>query len=73
MKPLVENDWPRLIRPGCRVFIGGGAAVPLALVESMLRHADAFKDVVNRVRPRILTSSVISRFKVADKLSPATE
>jgi acyl-CoA hydrolase/RimJ/RimL family protein N-acetyltransferase len=45
MKVLVENDWPRLIRPGCRVFIGGGAAVPLALVESMLRHADAFKDV----------------------------
>jgi acyl-CoA hydrolase len=45
MKALLESDWPRLIRPGCRVFIGGGAAVPLALVESMLRHADSFKDV----------------------------
>ena len=45
MKPLVESDWPRLIRPGCRMFIGGGAAVPLALVESMLARADAFKDV----------------------------
>ncbi|MDP3851346.1 MAG: GNAT family N-acetyltransferase [Luteolibacter sp.] len=45
MKMLVENDWPRLIRPGCRVFIGGGAAVPLALVKSMLTHADSFKDV----------------------------
>lgn len=45
MKPLVGSDWPRLIRPGCRVFIGGGAAVPLALVESMLAHADSFKDV----------------------------
>ena len=45
MKALVESDWPRWIRPGCRVFIGGGAAVPLALVESMLGQADAFKDV----------------------------
>ena len=45
MKALVESDWPRLIRPGCRVFIGGGAAVPLALVKSMLERADDFKDV----------------------------
>jgi acyl-CoA hydrolase len=45
MKPLVENDWSRLVRPGCRVFIGGGAAVPLALVESMLAQAEFFKDV----------------------------
>jgi len=45
MKPLVDRDWLRLIRPGCRMFIGGGAAVPLALVESMLQHADSFKDV----------------------------
>jgi len=45
VKPLVESDWPRLIRPGCRVFIGGGAAVPMALVNSMLAHADSFKDV----------------------------
>jgi hypothetical protein len=45
MKTLVESDWPRLVRPGCRVFIGGGAAVPLALVESMLAQADFLKDV----------------------------
>jgi acyl-CoA hydrolase len=45
MKALVESDWPRIVRPGCRVFIGGGAAVPLALVKSMLEQADAFKDV----------------------------
>jgi acyl-CoA hydrolase len=45
MKPLVESDWPRLVRPGSRVFIGGGAAVPLALVESMLKRADSYKDV----------------------------
>ncbi len=45
MKPLDEDAWPRLVRPGSRIFIGGGAAVPLALVDSMLRHADSFKDV----------------------------
>lgn len=45
MKPLEERDWPKIVRPGSRVFIGGGASVPHALVESMLRHADSFKDV----------------------------
>ena len=45
MKPIVEDDWPRLIRPGSRVFIGGGAAVPLALVRSFLSRADQFKDL----------------------------
>jgi acyl-CoA hydrolase/RimJ/RimL family protein N-acetyltransferase len=45
MKPLDESDWPRLLRPGARVFIGGGAAVPHALVDSMLRHADHFVDL----------------------------
>jgi acyl-CoA hydrolase/GNAT superfamily N-acetyltransferase len=45
MKPLVESDWPKLLRPGCRVFIGGGAAVPHALVESMLARVNSLKDV----------------------------
>ncbi len=45
VKPLPENNWPRLIRPGSRVFIGGGAAVPMALVRAMLARADDFKDV----------------------------
>jgi acyl-CoA hydrolase len=45
MKPLVESDWPRHVRAGCRVFIGGGAAVPLALVESLLAQAEFLKDV----------------------------
>ena len=45
MKPLPPDAWPRLIRPGCRVFIGGGASVPFALVRSMLRDAASFKDV----------------------------
>ena len=34
-----------VIRPGSRVFIGGGASVPFALVESMLSMAAGFKDV----------------------------
>ena len=45
MEPLNEDAWPRLIRPGSRIFIGAGASVPFALVNSMLTRADAFKDV----------------------------
>ncbi len=45
MKRLEASDWPRLIRPGSRVFLGGGASVPLALVRSMLEMAGSFKDV----------------------------
>ncbi len=45
MKPLDASDWPRLIRPGSRVFLGGGASVPFALIESMLGMASHFKDV----------------------------
>ncbi|RYD55899.1 MAG: 4-hydroxybutyrate CoA-transferase, partial [Verrucomicrobiaceae bacterium] len=45
MKPLDERDWPRLLRAGSRVFIGGGAAVPQGLVASMLTHADRFVDL----------------------------
>ncbi len=29
-------DWARLLRPGHRIFLGSGAAVPIRLVESML-------------------------------------
>lgn len=45
MKLLAVSDWPRLIRPGSRIFLGGGASVPFALVESMLKQAAGFKDV----------------------------
>ena len=41
----MRDDWPRLIRPGSRVFIGGGASVPFALVASMLEGGSGFKDV----------------------------
>jgi acetoin utilization deacetylase AcuC-like enzyme/acyl-CoA hydrolase len=45
MKPLNPKDWPKLLRPGSRVFIGGGAAMPLPLVRSMLSYAQQFKDI----------------------------
>jgi acyl-CoA hydrolase len=45
MKPIEAKDWPRLIRPGSRVFIGGGASVPFALVDLFLAAASGFKDL----------------------------
>ena len=45
MKPLDNRDWPQLIRPGSRVFLGGGASVPFALIDSMLDMAAFYKDV----------------------------
>ncbi len=45
MKPLDAGEWPQLVRPGSRVFIGGGASVPFQLVASMLEAAADFKDV----------------------------
>ena len=45
MKPLNARDWPKLLSPGSRVFIGGGAAMPLVLVRSMLAHAHQLKDI----------------------------
>lgn len=45
MKPLSPQEWTRIVRPGGRVFIGGGASVPFALVESFLSAADSYKDV----------------------------
>ena len=45
MQALNEQDWPGLIRPGSRVFLGGGASVPFALVDSMLAKASHFKDI----------------------------
>ena len=45
MIPLDEREWPRLLRPGSRVFIGGGASVPQALVTSMLACSGQLKDL----------------------------
>lgn len=43
--PLANFDWLSVVRPGNRVFIGSGAAVPFALVNSMLAQAADFRDV----------------------------
>ncbi len=45
MKMLSPEDWSRIVPPGGRVFIGGGASVPFALVDSFLASAEQFKDV----------------------------
>ena len=45
MKLLTPEAWGEVVRPGSRVFIGSGAAVPFAVVESMMREADGFRDV----------------------------
>ncbi|MES2997127.1 MAG: GNAT family N-acetyltransferase [Verrucomicrobiota bacterium] len=45
MIPLAKGDWAQLVRPGSRVFIGGGGSVPHALVRSMLAEAASLKDL----------------------------
>lgn len=45
MKPLEARDWPRLVRPGSRVFIGSSAACPRKLVDAMLAAHEQLKDV----------------------------
>lgn len=44
-KPLVPGDWSRLVRPGSRVFFGSYAAVPRALIDSLLAAAADLADV----------------------------
>ncbi|TVR51271.1 MAG: GNAT family N-acetyltransferase [Puniceicoccaceae bacterium] len=45
MKPLVPAQWPTLIHPGSRVFLGSGAACPHALIAEMLKQARDLKDI----------------------------
>ncbi len=44
-QPLQADDWPSLVRPGSRVFLGSYAATPLALVESLLARPEHLVDV----------------------------
>ena len=44
-QPLQPDDWPTLVRPGSRVFLGSYAAAPLALIETLLQRAEALVDV----------------------------
>ncbi|MGF1485436.1 MAG: GNAT family N-acetyltransferase [Opitutales bacterium] len=45
MQPLNPSDWPELVPPGARVFIGSNAACPHALVDSLLACPDALRDL----------------------------
>ncbi|MCP5535167.1 MAG: GNAT family N-acetyltransferase [Akkermansiaceae bacterium] len=45
MKPLTSEAWKQIVRPGSRVFIGSGASVPFAVVDSMLNASEDFRDV----------------------------
>ncbi|MBT8043578.1 MAG: 4-hydroxybutyrate CoA-transferase, partial [Verrucomicrobiae bacterium] len=45
MKPLTSEAWKKIIRSGSRVFVGGGASVPFAVVKSMLKESNRFIDV----------------------------
>lgn len=45
VKPLTPEAWEKVVRPGNRVFIGGGAGVPFGVVEEMLKASGAFRDV----------------------------
>lgn len=42
---LQPSDWPTLVRPGSRLFIGSYAAAPLALIDSLLTQAALLVDV----------------------------
>lgn len=45
VKPLTPDAWGKIVRPGSRIFIGSGASVPFAVVDSMLQASDDFRDV----------------------------
>lgn len=45
MKELTPQAWKDIVLPGSRVFIGSGAAVPFAVVESMLQQSGHYHDV----------------------------
>lgn len=44
-QPLQPDDWPTLVRPGSRVFLGSYAAAPLALVDSLLGQHRKLDDI----------------------------
>ncbi|MFS1702037.1 GNAT family N-acetyltransferase [Alteromonas sp. AMM-1] len=38
-------DWSQLIKSGCRVFVGGNAGVPYALIDDLIANSKAFTDI----------------------------
>jgi len=45
MKPLQAQAWQKLLRPGSRIFVGGGAGFPSALVAALLDCAGELADI----------------------------
>ena len=45
MKELTPEVWKKIVTPGSRVFIGSGAAVPFAIVDSFLKASSSLHDV----------------------------
>ncbi|MBN1403433.1 MAG: GNAT family N-acetyltransferase [Opitutales bacterium] len=45
MTPLSDSQWTKVVRPGSKVYLGGGAACPLVLKEAILRHAQEIGDI----------------------------
>ncbi|MEC8377560.1 MAG: 4-hydroxybutyrate CoA-transferase, partial [Pseudomonadota bacterium] len=37
--------WPSLIKSGCRVFVGGNASVPYALIQHLIDNSEGFSDI----------------------------
>jgi len=40
-----EPDWKALIKSGCRLFVGGNASVPYALIQHLIDNSDGFSDI----------------------------
>ena len=38
-------DWSHLIKSGSRVFVGGNAGVPYALIDDLIKHSNGFSDI----------------------------
>gem|GEM_PF-5453325 len=38
-------QWSSLIKSGCRVFVGGNASVPHALVQHLIDNSEGFSDI----------------------------
>ncbi len=45
MTPLSDTQWIKVIRPGSKVYLGGGAACPRLLKDALLRHAQEIGDL----------------------------
>ncbi|HNX04708.1 MAG TPA: GNAT family N-acetyltransferase [Opitutales bacterium] len=45
MTPLVDGLWPKIVRPGSKVYLGGGPACPVVLRNALIAQAQEIGDV----------------------------